>query len=590
MDIARASDRTAPRRHRRAAAVLSGLLLAGAMVLQGTPPLRATAAASDDATSYRIDAAHSGAQPGDTLATPLAQRWSVNLGGSVSYPLIAGGRVFVSVADSPNYGSRLYALDATTGATLWGPVELGGTYWFADSAYDNGRVFTIDFDGLLRAFDAGAGTLDWSVKLPNQYAFSSAPTAVNGIVYVGGAGSGGTLYAVSETTGALLWSQPVMNGDDSAPAVTSSGVYVTYACQQDYAFDPVQGTQLWHHSTGCEGGGGQTPSLSGGRVYDLNTAFNSTTGVTAPPVVLDATTGTEVGSFSATQLPAFDNGLGFFLNSGTLRGITLSTGTVDWSFAGDGTLDTAPVVAGGKVYIAGTSGILDAVDESTGALTWSQPLKGSPACTSACEDSGFAIGEGMLLTPVGSTLSAYTTMTAPVVTGVSPGAGPVAGGATVTVSGSGFSQGVSAVRFGGTAAAAFTVLSDTRLTAVSPPLAAGAVDVSVADAAGSSALSTADRYTAVAPPTVTSLCPASGTTKGGTAVTLTGANLSGVTAVRFGSVAATGVTSLSSTSVRVTTPAEPAGTVAVPVTTSAGGTGSGPATYTFTGAKKPGGC
>jgi outer membrane protein assembly factor BamB len=138
------------------------------MVLQGTPPLRATAAGSDEATSYRIDAVHSGAQPGDTLATPLTQRWSVNLGGSVSYPLIAGGRVFVSVADSPNYGSRLYALDATTGATLWGPVELGGTYWFADQAYDNGRVFTIDFDGLLRAFDAGTGTLDWSVKLPTS--------------------------------------------------------------------------------------------------------------------------------------------------------------------------------------------------------------------------------------------------------------------------------------------------------------------------------------------------------------------------------------------------------------------------------------
>src|SRR5205807_1436882 len=125
----RTSDRATPRRHRRAALAICGLVLAVAGMLPGTAPLRATAAGSDDAVSYRIDPAHSGAQPGDTLAPPLIQRWSVDLGGNVSYPLIAGGRIFVTAADA-NYGSRLYALDPGTGATLWGPVELGGTYWF----------------------------------------------------------------------------------------------------------------------------------------------------------------------------------------------------------------------------------------------------------------------------------------------------------------------------------------------------------------------------------------------------------------------------------------------------------------------------
>src|SRR5262249_22383826 len=73
------------------------------------------------------------------------------------------------------------------------------------------------------------------------------------------------------------------------------------------------------------------------------------------------------------------------------------------------------------------------------------------------------------------------------------------------------------------------------------------------------------------PPTVTGISPSSGPTGGGTTVTVDGTNLSGATAVKFGSVAGTGV-SWSATSSTVTSPATitPA-TVDVTVTT-AGGT------------------
>lgn len=68
-------------------------------------------------------------------------------------------------------------------------------------------------------------------------------------------------------------------------------------------------------------------------------------------------------------------------------------------------------------------------------------------------------------------------------------------------------------------------------------------------------------------PTVTAVAPSSGPTTGGTQVTITGTNLTGATAVMFGSVAATAVTVNSATSITATSPAEGVGTVTVTVTT-----------------------
>ena len=55
----------------------------------------------------------------------------------------------------------------------------------------------------------------------------------------------------------------------------------------------------------------------------------------------------------------------------------------------------------------------------------------------------------------------FTYMAAPTVTGISPTAGPLAGGTSVTITGTGFT-GATAVDFGTIAATSFTVNSDTR--------------------------------------------------------------------------------------------------------------------------------
>jgi hypothetical protein len=88
-----------------------------------------------------------------------------------------------------------------------------------------------------------------------------------------------------------------------------------------------------------------------------------------------------------------------------------------------------------------------------------------------------------------------TAAVAPAVTGVSPGSGPVSGGTSVTITGSGLT-GATGVSFGGTAASSFTVNGDTSITATAPAAtAAGPVDVTVTTPSGTSATSSADQYT-----------------------------------------------------------------------------------------------
>ena len=85
----------------------------------------------------------------------------------------------------------------------------------------------------------------------------------------------------------------------------------------------------------------------------------------------------------------------------------------------------------------------------------------------------------------------------PSVTSVSPASGPVPGGTSVTITGTGFT-GASAVKFGAIDAASYSVDSATQITASTPAsTGAGTVDVTVTTAVGTSAISAADQFTYV---------------------------------------------------------------------------------------------
>jgi hypothetical protein len=210
---------------------------------------------------------------------------------------------------------------------------------------------------------------------------------------------------------------------------------------------------------------------------------------------------------------------------------------------------------------------------------------GNPAATDAQKypcpptqaqiNEGFSctIGYGTSATDAATANISFTGQPTPqsVVSSLSPNAGPITGGTSVTITGLNLS-GATAVHFGSVAATSFANVSATSVTAVSPAVASGAtVPVVVTTPLGASVAGStgSNNFTYTLAPIVNSISPISGPSGGGTVVSITGLQFTGSTAVDFGSVPATSFTVNSDTSITATSPTG-SGTVDVTVTNAHG--------------------
>ena len=383
--------------HAAALALAAGLLL--------LIPAVAGATSTDQAVAYQLDPAHDGYQTADPVTTPLSEAWSDTLSGDISYPLIVNGVVYVTASVTSGSGTTLYALEQATGATLWSH-SLGGVYNSSGIVYDGGQVIALNNSGALTAYNASSGATNWSVTLSGQTEFTNPPSVGNGMVYVGGGGTAGTLYAVSEQTGAIVWKANVSDGgDESSPVVTATGVYVTYACDQDYDFNPFTGEQIWHYAGSCNGGGGTTPVFANGEVFGRDSNSGN--------VILSGSDGDKLGAFTSTYAPAAGGGELYTASPGTLSEIgDWGLGSSSWSFTGDSDIDTAPIVDGSLVFEGSSSGELYALNASDGTTAWStatgDDIPAPDEFDATRPLTGLGVGENTLIVPAGNALLAYT--------------------------------------------------------------------------------------------------------------------------------------------------------------------------------------
>jgi hypothetical protein len=177
------------------------------------------------------------------------------------------------------------------------------------------------------------------------------------------------------------------------------------------------------------------------------------------------------------------------------------------------------------------------------------------------------------VTTAGGTASSTSSFTvasqpAPGITGVSPSSAAV--GSSVTITGSAF-NGTTAVAFNNTAAA-FTVVSDSTITATVP---SGALtgSISVTTPTGSASSSTFRVL-----PKISSFSPGSG--KVGTTVTITGSAFTGATAVTFNGTSATFTVNSYSQITAIVPNGATSGRITV---TTPGGTGTSSASFSVRG-------
>lgn len=161
---------------------------------------------------------------------------------------------------------------------------------------------------------------------------------------------------------------------------------------------------------------------------------------------------------------------------------------------------------------------------------------------------------------------------------ITPKGGPLAGGTSVTIIGSGFADGVS-VMIGGKSCSSVNVVNIYTINCLVPSSVAGAVNVSVTRPDGQTT-SAANFYTYRPSPVINSLAPATGAVVGGTNVTLTGTGFVAGATVMFGTASCIAPIVTSSTTLTCTTPGYPSGAINV-VVTNPDGQMSGPSIFTY---------
>ena len=354
--------------------------------------------------THRGGSAQHMAGNGVLSATPQ-KIWSVGIGAGNSQrariaasPVIAAGQVYTmdaagKVSAVSMAGNLVWQADLA--ASTQGKVVTGGGL-----AADGNHVFATTGAGELVALNASTGAVEW------RQAFTApttgAPTVSGKVVYAMGA-DGGAL-AVAVDTGRILWSiegTGTTGGmvGSASPAISGGDVIFPFASGEIEAVEASSGTAKWIAAVAGQrlgrayaalGDVTGDPVVSGGVIY-AGTAAGRT-------IAADAATGTRkwVATEGAMNPPLVVAG-SVFVVSDDARLVRLDAANGDLIWAVDMPYYVkdkpkklkriyahyGPVLAGGRIVVASSDGLLRMFDPVTGAMVGSVDIPGGAASAPA---------------------------------------------------------------------------------------------------------------------------------------------------------------------------------------------------------------
>jgi outer membrane protein assembly factor BamB len=239
--------------------------------------------------------------------------------------------------------ARVFTVQAGRGSSLTARLA-------ASPIAANGRVYTIDTLGVVRAFDGRTGAQIWSSQTPTEKN-NQASLYGGGIAYDGGkifATNGlGFVAALDERNGGIVWQVRPGGPLRGAPTVANDAVYVISQDNQIYSLKEADGSTNWSASASLEIAG----------------VFGS-----ASPAVGQ---GTVVAGFSSGELKAYRYENGRQVWEDALQRTSIRTSVSSLS-----DIDADPVIDNGQVVAVGQGGRMVALDLITGQRQWELNLAG----------------------------------------------------------------------------------------------------------------------------------------------------------------------------------------------------------------------
>ena len=501
----------------------------------------------------------------------------------VAFRTPSGGTTSPMVSSvSPNGGSTAGGTAVTITGTNF---STGATVTFGTAAATNVVVVSAtQITATTPAGSAGAVTVTVTVSgksgsLASGFTYSLPPT-VTGVSPNAGSTGGGTAVTITGTNFAagatvtfgvaaatnvvvvsatqITATTPAGSAGAVTVTVTVGGLSGSLATGFTYAVIPAV-SSVSPNSGSTAGGTAVTITgtnfAAGATVTFGGTAAANIVVVSATEITATTPTGS-AGAVTVTvtvsgQSGSLTNGFTYIVPP-TVTSVSPSTGSTG---GGTAVTITGTNFATGATVTFGATAATNVVVVSATQITATTPAGSAGAVTVTVTVSGRS----------GGLATGFTYAVIPAVSSVSPNSGSTAGGTAVTITGTNFVTGATAT-FGGTAATNVVVVNSTTITATTPAGSAGAVTVTVTVSGQSGSL--ANGFSYILPPTVSSVSPNSGSTAGGTAVTITGTNFVAGATATFGGTAATSVVVVNSTTITATTPAGSAGAVTVTVTVS----------------------
>ncbi|AWK87174.1 PQQ-like beta-propeller repeat protein [Azospirillum thermophilum] len=349
------------------------------------------------------------AQPGGTpdhalghlaLSASPAEAWRGDVGrgsGSgrrlLSPPVVADGRVFAMDSEA-----NVTALDAGSGRTVWRvetkPESERGAATGGGVAYAEGRVFAATGFAEVLALDPASGNVQWRKRIPGPV--RGAPTVLNGRLFV--LTIDNQLVALSTSDGTVQWShQGILETAgllaSSSPAATNTLVVAPYSSGELYGLRPENGRVSWQESLAAVRRSGALNSLAdivGLPVMDRNMVYAISH--SGRMVAVDERIGNRLweSDVGGVQTPwvAGDH-LFVVTTDAEMVAVERQSGRVRWVAPLDRFKDpedrtgpivwAGPVLAGGRLWVAG----------SDGRLLGLSPADGSVQVTRQLPDAGY---------------------------------------------------------------------------------------------------------------------------------------------------------------------------------------------------------
>ena len=213
-----------------------------------------------------------------------------------------------------------------------------------------GRVYTIDTQGTVRAFDVRNGGEVWrasfgEVGKDRAAVYGGGVAFENGRVY---ATNGlGYVAALDAATGAVAWTVKPAGPLRGAPTVLGDALYAMTQDNQIFSLKTADGTTSWSSAAALEIAG----------------VFGSS----APA----AARGTVIAGFSSGELNAYR-----YENGRVVWQDALSRTSISTSVASLSDIDADPVIDGGQVFAVGKGGRMVALDLFSGQRLWEQNVAG----------------------------------------------------------------------------------------------------------------------------------------------------------------------------------------------------------------------